>query len=182
MSEIKEIILSYVPDIATKLPLLVAILVGAIIVHKLLCKASRHLVARTSLEMADVLPTRKVAATVVYFLAVILALTVLEVNLGGLWTILSTILAMVAIGFVAVWSLLSHISSALLILFFRPFVVGDRVNFPDEPVSGEVVDINYLYTTLRAEDGSLFQVPNNQFFQKTIQRVPRKPNAGKMPV
>ena len=36
---------------------------------------------------------------------------------------------------------------------------------------GRVIDFNLIYTTLRDDDGSLLQVPNNQFFQKPIRRI-----------
>jgi small-conductance mechanosensitive channel len=33
-----------------------------------------------------------------------------------------------------------------------------------------VIDFNLIFTTLRDDDGSLLQVPNNTFFQKPIRR------------
>jgi hypothetical protein len=102
----------------------------------------------------------------------VLVLGVFGFELGGMWTIISTMVAMVAIGFVAVWSLLSHPTSTFLILFLRPYQVGDEIELAGEPVRGRVIDLNYFYTTLLAEDGQLLQVPNNLFFQKTVRRRP----------
>ena len=83
---------------------------------------------------------------------------------------LSTILGLVAIGFVAVWSLISHTSATMLILFLRPFQIGDDIEFPGEPVKGRVVDLNFFFTTLVDHDATLYQIPNNLFFQKTLKR------------
>ena len=77
---------------------------------------------------------------------------------------------MVAIGFVAVWSVLSNISCTLMILLFRPFSIGDRLEFPGEDIRGEAIDLNFLYTTLETTDGYRMQVPNNLFFQKVLKR------------
>lgn len=80
-------------------------------------------------------------------------------------------MSLIAIGFVAMWSILSHMLASVLIVVFRPFEVGDRVELVgDDPVIGEVTDLNPVYTTLRADDGGVFQIPNNQFFQKVLKR------------
>lgn len=154
------------------LPLALLVLAGAAVVQFLLSRGLALLADRTRLAPADLLPLKKVLNSVLYLITVVLILTVFGVNLGGLWAILSTILAMVAIGFVAVWSLLSNVSSTVIILLFRPFAVGDEIEFAGEPVKGKVVDLNFLYTTLRADDGALLQIPNNLFFQKTVRRRP----------
>lgn len=99
------------------------------------------------------------------------ALLALGVDLQGVWSSLGAVLSLIAIGFVAMWSILSHMLASVLIVVFRPFEVGDRVELVgDDPVIGEVTDLNPVYTTLRADDGGVFQIPNNQFFQKVLKR------------
>jgi small-conductance mechanosensitive channel len=99
------------------------------------------------------------------------ALLALGIDLQGLWSTLVGALSLIAIGFVAMWSILSHMLASLLIVVFRPFGVGDRIEIVgDDPVVGEVTDLNPVYTTLRADDGGTLKVPNNLFFQKTLKR------------
>lgn len=99
------------------------------------------------------------------------ALLALGVDLRGLWSGLVAALSLVAIGFVAMWSILSHMLASILIVVFRPFEVGDRVEIVgDHPLTGEVVDLNPVYTTFRTDDGGTLQVPNNLFFQKAVKR------------
>jgi small-conductance mechanosensitive channel len=99
------------------------------------------------------------------------ALLALGIDLEGLWSTLVAALSLVAIGFVAMWSILSHMLASILIVVFRPFEVGDRVEVVgDDPLVGEVVDLNPVYTTLRTDDGGTLQVPNNLFFQKAVKR------------
>lgn len=70
----------------------------------------------------------------------------------GTWALVSTVLAALALGFVAAWSVLSNATAALLILVFRPFRVGDEVEMIEItngfPMGGRVLDMNLLYTTL----------------------------------
>ncbi|WP_309380699.1 mechanosensitive ion channel family protein [Cerasicoccus frondis] len=83
-------------------------------------------------------------------------------------TMLTTVLAMVAIGFVAVWSLVSHISATFILMVTKPFRVHDVIGFVGEDIKGEVIDLTLFYTTLRHEDGDEFRIPNNMFFQKSL--------------
>jgi hypothetical protein len=118
----------------------------------------------------DVLPVRKILGWGVRVVALILILSVFGFQIGGIWAMLSTIFGLVAIGFVAVWSILSHTSATMLILFLHPFQVGDDVEFPGEPVKGRVMDLNFFFTTIVDHDGMVYQIPNNLFFQKTLKR------------
>lgn len=102
--------------------------------------------------------------------AVVLLFGVFGFDLGGMWTMFTTVGALVAVGFIAVWSVLSNWLCTFVILLTRPFSIGDEVEFAGEPVKGRVVDINFVYTTLHAEDGASVQVPNNLFFQKVLRR------------
>lgn len=107
------------------------------------------------------------------------ALLSLGFDLQGLWSTLAAVLSLVAIGFVAMWSILSHMLASILLVIFRPFEVGDRVEIVgDDPVLGEVTDLNPVYTTLRTADGGTLQIPNNLFFQKVLKRhAPSAPAA-----
>lgn len=96
---------------------------------------------------------------------------------GNAWALLSAMLATIAIGFFAAWSILSNVTAALLILTFRPFRHGDQVDLVEPTngtqVSGKVVDINMMYTSLQERDPetrqtSTLYIPNSLFFQKLV--------------
>lgn len=113
-------------------------------------------------------PLERILQWFVLGIAFFVALASLGWSLEGLWTFLSTMFALIAVGFIAVWSVLSNFICALLIRIQRPFFLGDWVGFPGEPVGGVVTDLALTFTTLKSDDGTLFRVPNNLFFQKTI--------------
>ena len=111
--------------------------------------------------------------------AVIIVLERLGVSATVLWTALSGFVAVAAIAFFAMWSVLSNLLCAVLIFTVGPFRIGDVVELVDtldKPgVKGRVVAINLLYTTLieAAEAGSgssMVQVPNSLFFQRSVRR------------
>jgi len=107
--------------------------------------------------------------------AVVLAVVVVLQSFGLLrdfWTFLSAMLVLVAIGFVAVWSVLSNVMCSVILLVTRPFQVGDTIELPAQQLKGKVVNFSLLFTILREENGDLIQIPNNTFFQAPIRRRP----------
>ncbi|MCJ7600851.1 MAG: mechanosensitive ion channel family protein, partial [Desulfobulbaceae bacterium] len=90
-----------------------------------------------------------------------------------------TLTGMVAIGFIAVWSILSNLSCALFLILFKMFQIGDEIEIV-EPIGGtglkgRVQDFNVMFTSLVEDasggsEGFVTQVPNNIFFQKTMRR------------
>lgn len=91
-------------------------------------------------------------------------------QLGTLLAVLGTILGLVAIGFVAVWSVLSNFLCTFVLILFKPFSVGDYLEIPADAVKGKVVDLTLIFTTLHGADDEYVHVPNNMFFQKIFKR------------
>ncbi|MDR1279878.1 MAG: mechanosensitive ion channel family protein [Opitutaceae bacterium] len=135
----------------------------------------RHLSSLVATRTSPIFlqPLRRAGQVAVIVVALVIVMSVLGFNPGDIWTLLSTVLAMIAIGFVAVWSVLSNVSCTMVILMSRTFEVGDEIEFTDPAgVRGKVINLNFIYATLQDEDGRLIQVPNNMFFQKIIKRRP----------
>jgi small-conductance mechanosensitive channel len=168
--DITDRVRDYLPHFLAALPVVFAILIGAFLVNLVASRTLRLLARRSHMSDTDILPPQRIVRWLIRLFACILILSVLGFELGGVWAMLSTILGLLAIGFVAVWSLISHTSATMLIVFLHPFQVGDDLEFPGEPVRGRVMDLNFFFTTLLDHEGSLFQVPNNLFFQKTFKR------------
>jgi small-conductance mechanosensitive channel len=99
---------------------------------------------------------------------------------GQAWAVLSAVMAAIAVGFVASWSVLSNATCALLLLVYRPFRVGDEIELLEPNgsvgVSGRVIDLNLLFTTLLEDGDAVVRIPNNLFVQK-YSRVRREGHA-----
>jgi small-conductance mechanosensitive channel len=161
------------PVLAAALPVALLILLGGVVLNAIIGRSLTLLARRTSLDEADIIPARKVLHWLIRVITIIIILGVFGFELGGIWSMISTILAMVAIGFVAVWSLLSHTSATVLLVIVRPFQIGDDISIPSENVEGRVVDLNFFYTTLLSHEGCEWRIPNNLFFQKVLKRSKR---------
>jgi small conductance mechanosensitive channel len=100
---------------------------------------------------------------VVMIVGVIMALAALEVSIGPLLAVVG------AAGFVIAFALqdsLSNFASGLMILFFRPFDVGDVVEAGG--VSGKVTTMNLVSTTIKTFDNKNMVVPNNKIWNDVI--------------
>jgi small-conductance mechanosensitive channel len=123
---------------------------------------------------------------IIIFVTFLVILGFFGVSVASLWTALSTMMVLIAIGFVAVWSVLSNVLCSIFLVILAPFRIGDEIEIQDTSsvivIRGRVVGINVMYTTLRAisEDpelvsgDELIRVPNNLFFQKYIRCWPGK--------
>lgn len=159
-----------VPRLLAILPVAIAIIVGAIVLRMIAARLLYLLARNTNLTREAVMPFVRLVKIGINLGALVLILGVFGFELGGLWAMFATVLGMIAIGFVAVWSLLSNSTATLLILILRPYQIGDDIEIAGDPVKGRVIDLNFFFTTLLDEDGRYVQVPNNQFFQKTLKR------------
>ncbi|MEA2116082.1 MAG: mechanosensitive ion channel [Thermodesulfobacteriota bacterium] len=105
----------------------------------------------------------KAVRWIVMIAGIIVALTALEVSVAPL-------LAMVgAASFILAFALrdsLSNFASGLMILFFRPFDIGDLVEIGG--VTGKVLSLNLVATTIRTADNKEIIVPNNTVFSNVI--------------
>lgn len=104
-------------------------------------------------------------------LALVLVLGRWGFQVDALIAVAGTILGLVAIGFVAMWSVLSNLLCAFVLVMFKPFSVGDELEISgDGGARGKVADLSLIFTVLHTQDGEQVIVPNNIFFQRIFRR------------
>ena len=158
------------PRVIAAVPAVFLSIVGCYAAHFVIGRGLRILSRRSNIPESDITPIMRAIGWLLFITAVVLILNIFGFNLGGVWTMLSTVLAMIAVGFVAVWSVLSNVLCTILILITRPFSIGDDIEFVGELTKGKVIDLNFVFTTLRADDGAEIRIPNNLFFQRVLKR------------
>ena len=77
-----------------------------------------------------------------------------------------------AIG-LALQGTLSNVASGVMILFLRPFDVGDQIDA--EGTTGTVREIGLFATELITEAGVFVMIPNGQIFNRTVKNFTRLP-------
>ncbi|MEJ2479063.1 MAG: mechanosensitive ion channel family protein [Acidihalobacter sp.] len=165
----------WLPSWQQLLPSLIIFVVGALVVAlvqralgRALARASRH----TPMSAETALTLQRVSAGALWLLLVLLTLRHLGVNVDGLWTLLVSTLAVIGVGLLAVWTMVSNITASFFIWIWRPYELGERIELIPDGIKGRAVDRSLMFTIIREEDGSTLMVPNNLFFQRIIRRAP----------
>lgn len=123
-------------------------------------------------------PVRLILRYAILLIAALVLLGLWGFELGTIFALLGTVLGLVAIGFVAVWSVLSNFLCTLVLVVFKPFSVGDELELPGDNVRGRVVDLSLIFTTLQTSPHETVLVPNNTYFQKIFKRRPGHQTTG----
>lgn len=97
------------------------------------------------------------------FIGLLVALSAIDVNVAPIMA------AIGAAGFVVAFALqstLSNFASGIMIMFYRPFDVGDVVEVAG--ISGKVQSMTLVSTTIMTPDNKLMVVPNNSIWGDVI--------------
>jgi len=143
-----------VVDVLSAVAILVAGVVFAYIIRLLMRRSISPRLPPGTYKPLENLVFYSIVAT-----AVVLALYPLGLNLSSI--VVAGGLASLAVGLAAQNSL-GNLISGLFLLIEQPLRVGDPVAIGD--VSGVVVNISLLSTTIRTWDGTLVRIPNNTVF------------------
>ncbi len=154
------------------------IVLAAIVVRLVLRQLLRKLGEHYHVPMEMMIGIRRIGSFVVSVVAVLLILSRLGVSPAVLWTAFTGFAAVGAVAFFAAWSVLSNIFCTFLIVTTRPFRLHDHIelleNGEKPGLKGKVIDINVIYTTLQETgehaEGTVLQIPNSLFFQRTTRR------------
>jgi len=112
---------------------------------------------------------KRIVENAVAFGVYVAAATLLLTFWGVTWTTLLTAIGISTL-FVAfgLQGLLQSLVAGILILFERPYNVGDRITYAGEHVEGTVEEIALRTTVVRADDGTRVVAPNSFALNKAI--------------
>lgn len=153
------------------LALSLAILAGAFYIARVLKRLAIQGVLKAQID--DTLAP--IAGSLVKYFVIVTALVAVLDRFG---VNPSSILALLgAAGLAIALSLkdtLQHLASGLILLFLRPFRVGDTIE-TDGNVAGNVEAIDLFTTTLRTGDGIYQTVPNGKLWGPAVKNFSRNP-------
>lgn len=154
---------------------IVLIVAVALLARAILRRLVRRLQRKYALPPEVDIGIRRTGSVLISVAALLAILYTIGVTPAVLWTAFTGFAAVGAVAFFAAWSVLSNIFCTFLIVTTRPFRLHDHIelleNGEKPGLKGKVVDINLIYTTLQeADEGSVLQIPNSLFFQRTTRR------------
>ncbi len=152
-----------------------AIISGAFLLMILLMTFTKRLTKKITLVKKLEPNRKKVVLNVFYFLYYLLFGTVVIVVLGidfeRLSLFISSALAVLGIAFVAQWSLLSNLTASIIIFFYHPLKIGDRIKVLDKELdfTGVVKNITGFYVLIETDKKQQITIPNSIILQKGIE-------------
>ncbi|HBE15416.1 MAG TPA: hypothetical protein DCY72_04125 [Ruminococcaceae bacterium] len=159
MDSIKEMwnrftqsIVNYLPDLGGAL----VITVIGIIISIILVSLTRKALQRKKVDPSLVDFISRCVRLLIYAFTLLAAMSALHISITGIVAFFSAAAAAVAL---ALKDRLNDIASGIVILFTKPFVTGDFIEFTK--YSGFVQKIDVMHTNIRTYDGTNVIIPNS---------------------
>ena len=129
----------------------------------------------------NVIRTKLVSKYISFALAAIATIVLIfiwGVDFKELGLVMSSVFAVIGVALFASWSILSNVTAGIILFFWYPFKIGDRIKVHDSEFLDEVLilDIAAFHMHLQKDNGELLTYPNNLLLQKGVVRIAK--NAG----
>lgn len=155
----------------TELILTLGLIIFMAIIMLLIKKAIR----KFSFVRAIEINRRKVIFNLCYFIIYVISGIILAIIWGiqfkDFTVFISSVLAVLGVGFFAQWSILSSLTSCFILFFYHPVRIGHRIRIIDKDYNwiGEVKNITAFYFFIKTDNGEYISLPNSLVMQKGIQ-------------
>ena len=159
MQKVLEKIYAFLPTLGVAL----AIFIIGIILVKIIVKIMGKALNKSKIDITAHAFLKSLVRVTLYTLVVIIALTKLGVPTTSLVTIIGA--AGLAVG-LALQTSMSNLAGGFIILFSKPFKVGDYVEIGGS--QGTVNAISILYTQMLTSDNKVIYIPNGQISASTL--------------
>lgn len=156
------------------------IVAGGILLHFSICRLLASLATRQHISDTVRQIGKRFSRWTLALLVFLFLLQQFGIKISTIVTSLFAIATLIAIGFIATWSVLSNFLCSFLLMVFSPFRIGDEIEICEvvggDGLRGRVVDFNMMYTSILEEGEqpeekrALIRIPNNTFFQKGVKR------------
>lgn len=154
-------------EMAARLAYSGIVLVVVFLIYLLFGLLVNMTVRKRAIAKARVLMVRRITRTLFLIVGLFAVLSAWG-SADSVWVSITGFLGIVAIGFFAVWSLLSNVVACFLIILSDPFRLNDEIVVLPDNIAGRVVDLKLLFVVLENEEGGTIHIPNNLLFQRVI--------------
>jgi len=163
--------------ITTHLPqiiLTVVILFSLMLIRWIFKKAAISISKRREVNVQRTRLVVRYINTLITFLVLFAIMLIWGVEPSQVGLLFSSVFAVIGVGLFAIWSILSNVTAGVILYFYYPFKIGDKIKILDKdfPVEKATIeDIQAFQLHLRTENGELITYPNNLILQKSIAKI-----------
>ena len=162
----KNSFIEYLPSLAAALVIVAVGFLLAIPIVRLVRKAMNKKKADPSLTAF----VGKAVRLIIYIITLFSALSAMRISITGLIAFFSAAVAAIAL---ALKDRLSDVASGIVILFTKPFVTGDFIEFGSH--QGFVQKIDIMHTNILTYDGTNVIVPNSVISSAEVNNYTAQP-------
>jgi small-conductance mechanosensitive channel len=166
--------IEYIKEHLTQVILTAVIIVSLIILRWLFRKAAYGIAKRRDVNIQRTVLMVRYINTLATFIVLFAILLIWGVEPSQVGVMFSSVFAVIGIGLFAIWSILSNVTAGVILYFYYPFKIGDKIKILDKdfPVEAAVIeDIQAFQLHLRTDKGELITYPNNLILQKSIAKI-----------
>lgn len=164
----------YINEHFTQVILTVVIIVSLVILRWLFRKAAYGIARRRDVNIQRTILMVRYINTLATFLVLFAILLIWGVEPSQVGVMFSSVFAVIGIGLFAIWSLLSNVTAGVILYFYYPFKIGDKIKILDKdfPIEEATIeDIQAFQIHLRTNNDELITYPNNLILQKSILKI-----------
>lgn len=165
----KTFVDSHLPEVI----ITIIIILSLVILRWLFRKAAKGIARRRAINVQRTTLIVRYINTLVTFLVFFAILLIWGIEPSQVALLFSSVFAVIGIGLFAIWSILSNVTAGVILYFYYPFKIGDKIKILDKdfPVVAVIEDIKAFHIQLRTDEGELITYPNNLILQKSISLV-----------
>ena len=139
------------------------LVLGALLIY-FIVRFIRFLMKRHEVDEMAIRFVSKIIKFLLWLFLILVLLAMMGIPVGGLTTGISA--AILAIG-MALKDFLSHLAAGIILIVSKNYKKGDYISIEGGP-EGSIVDINFLFTTLKTYDSTRVTVPNSMMVNKSV--------------
>lgn len=164
---------TYFESNLTEIILTLAIILSLVIVRWLFKKAAVGIAKKREINVQRTKMMVRYINTLITFCVLFTILLIWGIEPGQVAVVFSSVFAVIGIGLFAIWSILSNITAGVILYFYYPFKIGDKIKILDKdfPLEAVIEDIQAFQIHLRTAEGELVTYPNNLILQKSISKI-----------
>jgi len=170
----------FIFDYQTELTTTLIILVVFFVLRFLAVKTIRKIGRISDINQVRTVLVGRYVTFGLFFILVIALILIWGVDFKELGLIISSIFAVIGVALFATWSILSNVTAGIILFFYFPFKIGDRIrildkDFPEEAI---IIDIQAFTVNLKKDNGELLTYPNNLLLQKGVVLIQKQVATG----
>lgn len=171
MLDVLHTVVSFIESSLTKIILSGIIIILGMIIYKIIKKTIKSRIIKSHIRKQDGFLIVKMTKSITIIGCILTFIFIWEGNIQNFWIGITSIFGIVAIGFFAVWSILSNIVSGIVIILLKSIRIGDQIEVMGEGIQGRIENVTLFHVVLIDKKKNNIAIPNNLFIQKIIKVI-----------